>query len=384
MPPPSVSGLPVAAYRQERPASCKRRAEDDLQGLRPPFPRPRATPYPVPRDVLHVIAWSGGKDSSALLVRARDHLPPERTRYVFCDTGWEAPTTYRFIEDVNRRLLGGRLIVLRSPRYASLLDLAVQRGRFPATKARFCTEALKVLPMIDWMLEQRGDLAVYQGIRAEESLRRRVMPMSDDYFAPYLAYAENPYVGRDGVRQRSRMPVRYAEVMQWLATYDCTVERTLFHWKTKDILALCRQHGVLNPLYDMGFDRVGCLPCIMAKKQDVRAIARHFPAQIEQIAQAEAAMQSTFFPLGKLPLRYQAGPYPTIREVAVGRGRRPGGGAARRPLHVALYAMRIAGIPQAGRSGPLEADQARRGCLPYGGWQAMVERTRRGGDAHAY
>ncbi len=46
-------------------------------------------PYPIPAVDLHVISWSGGKDSSALLVWALEHLPQDRLRFVFCDTGWE-------------------------------------------------------------------------------------------------------------------------------------------------------------------------------------------------------------------------------------------------------------------------------------------------------
>lgn len=80
--------------------------------------------YPIPKDVFHVVSWSGGKDSFALVVWTLEHLPQADTLYVFCDTGWESPLTYQFLDGVNQRLLGDRLIVLRSRRYAGLLDLA--------------------------------------------------------------------------------------------------------------------------------------------------------------------------------------------------------------------------------------------------------------------
>ncbi|MBI4738268.1 phosphoadenosine phosphosulfate reductase family protein [Candidatus Woesearchaeota archaeon] len=115
------------------------------------------TPYPIPQNVTHVIAWSGGKDSSALVIWALQHLPTDRTRFVFCDTGWESPLTYQFIEEVNHRLLGGKLIVLKSKRYSSVLDLAEQKRRFPSTKARFCTEQLKIIPMMEWILVLRNE-----------------------------------------------------------------------------------------------------------------------------------------------------------------------------------------------------------------------------------
>jgi 3'-phosphoadenosine 5'-phosphosulfate sulfotransferase (PAPS reductase)/FAD synthetase len=139
------------------------------------------------------------------------------------------------------------------------------------------------------------------------------MPTRGEYFAPYLHYEHDPYVFKDGQRQRRRRPALYSAVMRWLETYECSVERPLFHWKTTDVLALCRQHGMLNPLYDLGCDRVGCFPCIMVKKSDLRVLAQAHPEQVETIAAAEQTLRSTFFPYSKLPARF--GSEPTIRDV---------------------------------------------------------------------
>ena len=42
----------------------------------------------------HVICFSGGADSTALCLWARENLPEFDT--VFCDTGWEYPMTYDY------------------------------------------------------------------------------------------------------------------------------------------------------------------------------------------------------------------------------------------------------------------------------------------------
>lgn len=254
------------------------------------------TPYPIPDADLHVVSWSGGKDSSAVLAWALEHLPRSQTRFVFCDTGWESPMTYDFINQVNRTYLHGSLIVLRSKRYADLVDLARQKKRFPSVKARFCTEQLKIVPMIDWLLEQRGTLAVYQGIRARESFARSMMAPSDHYFKPQMSYARDRTLF-------NRPPLMYRRVMTWLAHSSCCVERPFFHWKSEDVLAYCKQRGILNPLYEMGFDRVGCWPCIMAKKTDIRTLSRTDPDRIEQLAHYEQEIGSTFFGKGKVPIR---------------------------------------------------------------------------------
>lgn len=264
------------------------------------------TPYPIPKNVTNVILWSGGKDSSALLIWALENLPRDKIKVIFCDTGWEAPITYQFIQEVNQRLLDNKLIILKSEKYDSLIDLATKKKRFPSPKARFCTEELKIVPTIQWILDQKEDLAIYQGIRAEESNARSKMCQSDDYFKIHQDYANNPYfdtIEADGKRKRKRTPLFYRKVMEWLQNYDCSVERPLFYWKEKDIIEFCQYHKVLNPLYKMGFKRVGCFPCIMENKSGIRTLATKFPKRIEEIEKYENEINSTFFPNSKIPIR---------------------------------------------------------------------------------
>jgi len=94
--------------------------------------------------------------------------------------------------------------VLRSRRYGDLLDLARRRGRFPSTEARFCTEELKIVPTIEWILSQTRSVAVYQGIRAGESLARSCMASSGEFFEPQILYGRDPYTFIDGKRQKRR------------------------------------------------------------------------------------------------------------------------------------------------------------------------------------
>ena len=54
-------------------------------------------------DIIDVVGISGGKDSTATALLAFEHLetPP---RYVFCDTGLEAPVTYEYVEYLSEKL----------------------------------------------------------------------------------------------------------------------------------------------------------------------------------------------------------------------------------------------------------------------------------------
>ncbi len=54
-----------------------------------------------------------------------------------------------------------------------------------------------------------------------------------------------------------------------------------------------RRHGLkLNPLYGMGFSRVGCMPCIQSNKQDIRLISRLFPEHIAKIRKVERIVRA--------------------------------------------------------------------------------------------
>lgn len=46
----------------------------------------------------HIVCFSGGKDSTALVLWAKENLPEFTT--VFCDTGWEHPITYAYVEEI--------------------------------------------------------------------------------------------------------------------------------------------------------------------------------------------------------------------------------------------------------------------------------------------
>src|ERR1700675_2172947 len=67
----------------------------------------------------HVICFSGGKDSTALVLWAKEHLgePGKDWIAVFCDTGWEHPITYAYIEEINRTVLNGTLFIIKNKKH---------------------------------------------------------------------------------------------------------------------------------------------------------------------------------------------------------------------------------------------------------------------------
>ena len=65
------------------------------------------------KPVRHILALSGGKDSSALAVFMKDKVPD--MEYVFCDTGDELQETYDYLDKLEF-FLGKKIIRINADR----------------------------------------------------------------------------------------------------------------------------------------------------------------------------------------------------------------------------------------------------------------------------
>lgn len=244
-----------------------------------------------------IVAFSGGKDSLAALIWAIGHFGKKNVEAVFCDTEWEHELTYDHIKEVIAKL-GVSFKILKSKKYSGFVDLAKKKKRFPSTKARFCTEELKTKPMIDFILEQKENLIIIQGIRAEESKARSKMTPNCRYFKHYF----QPYgFSKDG--KRKFHTYRKKEVMLWSAKYSDDVIRPHFDRTGQWVMEYILENGFKpNPLYYLGFSRVGCFPCVMCKQEEIKLIAETEPKYILRLDRAEEEVGHTFFPPSYVPM----------------------------------------------------------------------------------
>lgn len=263
----------------------------------------------------HIINISGGKDSTALYLLAIERGRPFRA--VWADNGHEHPLTVEYIRTLPQRTGGPeiervradftddmarkrrfiaekwpqhgvpeervrRALELMQPTGHPFIDLTILKGRFPSTRAQFCTDELKIKPIERQVILpalERGNVIQWLGVRREESKSR----------------ANTPRVRR----------VRWVDPADRTLVYFCPMA----FWGWNAVFWMHDRHSIQpNPLYAKGARRVGCWPCIHAGKAELAMIQRLDPEAVERlmdwediVADASKKGVATFFGSDKTP-----------------------------------------------------------------------------------
>lgn len=195
-----------------------------------------------------------------------------------------------------------------------MVDLARQKHRCPSARARYCTEELKTKPMTDYILDVVQDnTLIIQGIRAAESSARAKMKTQCTYFKYYF----EPY-GYDKNGKPKKYSYRGKDVRVFRSHYADDLLRPVFDWSAQQVIDYILAAGLEpNPLYKMGYKRVGCWPCVMANQRDILNIARQAPERIDEIGNLETELGYSFFGKDKIPARaiHSGNKYPNIHDV---------------------------------------------------------------------
>jgi 3'-phosphoadenosine 5'-phosphosulfate sulfotransferase (PAPS reductase)/FAD synthetase len=224
-----------------------------------------------------VVSVSGGKDSTATALHLRDLGIPYRM--VHLAVGWEHPDTDRYVREVLPKYLGPIEIAENLPpldpedeaiavdlearylegRPSAMVRWTLHKAMFSSRLQKWCTEYTKIMPFHAWARENMPwpDFVSAVGVRAEESNARAALPELD------------------------------------LDDEGYSVWRPLIAWTEEQVIDLHLRHGVPpNPLYTRGASRVGCWPCIFARKAEIRQVAEMSPERIALIADLEGLITS--------------------------------------------------------------------------------------------
>ena len=202
-----------------------------------------------------ILSMSGGEDSTATALLLEHNGIPFTS--VFMDTGWEHPVTYEYLDTVLTERFGE--VVRLSSSFedpdedGQFVSLVRKKQMFPSRLIRFCTQELKVKPFQKYLESLDSDPIVVLGIRREESSAR-------------------------------------AKFDRWKfnETYDAMVFAPLVDHTFDDIIKMHQEKEILpNPLYLQGAQRVGCFPCIFARKNEVKTAAKLYPERFNVIERLE-------------------------------------------------------------------------------------------------
>ncbi|MCE4617468.1 MAG: phosphoadenosine phosphosulfate reductase family protein [Desulfurococcales archaeon] len=197
-----------------------------------------------------IVPWSGGKDSTAVLVLSIKALGKDRVIALHVDTGTEFPTSSEYIERVSR-MLGVQVERV----YAGLREAIGSRG-LPQLGERWCT-GLKL-----------------------DALRRGIRDILKD---------EKPVVIVGDRDAESKLRVRRPQLR---ASKEETSLAPLKLWGGAHVQLYLKSRGIpLNPLYEIGFYRIGCFICPSLRDWEISIMLK----RIDALKLGSESLLSEFF-----------------------------------------------------------------------------------------
>lgn len=158
----------------------------------------------------------------------------------------------------------------------SLLEYVEKRGKWPSSKARFCTSEFKRGPggrvLVRLARESAGNILNVYGFRAQESTAR---------------------ASKKPMAVNTRFTTEARKVIDWLPIHT---------WTESEVWAHIRQSGVRHHYaYDLGMPRLSCVFCIFAPREALVIAGKANPGLLERYVATEKKIGHTF--TQKLSLR---------------------------------------------------------------------------------
>lgn len=228
---------------------------------------------------LHVVSFSGGKDSTAMLLKMKE-LGMRIDLILYCDTTVEFPVMYDHIKKVEE-CVGIPITVLKNDNgfeyYLLKYEPKKRNGTkqiglsFPDSKVRWCTRYLKTDVIRKYLtkLKKQYNIIEYVGLAADEE---------------YRLEREN------NQKENVRHPL-----VDW-------------GWTEADALQYCYEKGFdFGGLYEL-FNRVSCWCCPLQPLSELRVLRKEFPELWAKLLDWQSKTWRTFKPTytaQELEIRFQ-------------------------------------------------------------------------------
>lgn len=195
--------------------------------------------------VRHILALSGGKDSTALAVYMKGKV--HEMEYVFCDTEKELEESYEYLIRLEA-YLGVEIKHLKySSGYGFDQIVEMKKGFLPSPKSRWCTEYLKLKPYEEYI--GNDPVISYVGIRADEPHRTGYISTKPNIKTVF------PFV-EDNIRR-------------------------------EDVIRILNDAGLGLPRYYEWRSRSGCYFCFFQQKREWVGLLENHPDLFEKAKQYE-------------------------------------------------------------------------------------------------
>ncbi|MED7790768.1 phosphoadenosine phosphosulfate reductase family protein [Klebsiella aerogenes] len=232
---------------------------------------------------LFVSNHSGGKDSQAMLINLLEVIPPKQIVVVHASLGaMEWPGALELAQE-QAEAAGLPFVVARSGK--TLLEMVERRFEkrpevpsWPSASTRQCTSDLKRGPIqreVRRYAKANGFKLIVNclGLRAQESpgrAKRQVFRRNDTDSNSVLTWYE------------------------WLPVHELNAD---------EVFATIREAGQKpHYAYELGNERLSCVFCIMASRNDLKNGATHHPELLEQYVELETRTGYTMH-MNRIPIK---------------------------------------------------------------------------------
>jgi phosphoadenosine phosphosulfate reductase len=204
-----------------------------------------------------VLAYSGGKDSDVLLDLAIKSGAPFRVEHNH--TTVDAPQTVYHIREVFARLESQRVSTKINMPDVTMWDLIVKKGIPPTRKIRYCCEHLKESCF--------NDRHLMTGVRWKESHNRKQRGLHE-----YLHRNKDKRIVFFDENDEAHKLTGICQMRNRIVT------NPIIDWSDTDIWDYINDNEIkVNPLYAMGYTRVGCVCCPLSGAKGMLRDSVNFP-----------------------------------------------------------------------------------------------------------